>query len=152
MHAIRSLLCLTATLCFVSGCRSGPEHSSTEALVHDAVALIQEKGEAAFDDFHTPGSRWLHDATYVFVADLDGTVLVNPSNPVMEGQMRLDMQDGNGKYVMREMLELARTQGSGWIDYSWQKPGAEGFHPKSSFVTRTRLRDRELVVGSGVYR
>ena len=152
MPAIRSLPCLTATLFLASACQSGPEHSSTEVLVQDAVALIGEQGGAAFDEFRTAGSRWFQDETYVFVGDFAGTILVNPSNRSMEGQMRIDMQDGDGKYVMREMLELVSTQGSGWIDYRWPKPGVEGFHPKSSFVMRCQLGDRQLVVGSGIYR
>src|SRR5512134_3442618 len=49
------------------------------------------------------------------------------------------------------MIELLRTQPSGWISYMWPKPGENVPTQKDAFVHRAKLGDKMLVVGCGVY-
>lgn len=40
----------------------------------------------------------------------------------------------NGKYMTREMVELAKNKGSGWVDYLFKNPDTSEIAPKSSYV------------------
>ena len=63
----------------------------------------------------------------------DGTVLLNPEYPEMENNSGLDIQEFNGRYVFRDAIALAKSQGEGFYDY-------ESYEP-----TRQPIRARQLV-------
>jgi cytochrome c len=73
------------------------------ALVDSAAALIETKGKNAFPEFKKKDSKWYTGKTYVFVDDYNGTVLVNPPSPEIEGKNLLDMKDAKGKTLVRSL-------------------------------------------------
>ena len=119
--------------------------------VKNAAGEIETRGRAAFPLFHDPTGPYLVKDAYIFVIDSDGVELVNAAFPNVEGTNVLDRRDTRGKYLNRAMLDVARTQGSGWVDYMWPKPGESVSTEKSTFVSEARLGDRTVVVGCGVY-
>ena len=119
--------------------------------VRNAVGEIETRGRAAFPLFHDPTGPYLVKDAYIFVIDGDGVELVNAAFPNIEGTNVLERRDTHGKYLNREMLELAQTRGSGWVDYMWPKPGESVSTEKSAFVSKAKLADRTIVVGCGVY-
>ena len=125
------------------------------AFVVDAVAAavkqIEAHGEAAFPLLRDPAGPFLAKDAYVFVDDMNGVEVVNPAFPSLEGQDLLNVKDTRGVYIVREMQELARTRGSGWIDYMWPRPGDRVSTQKSAFVSRARRGEQSWVVGCGVY-
>ncbi len=72
------------------------------ALVDKATALIESKGKDAFPEFNKKDSEWYKGETYIFVDDMNGTVLMLPTKPELEGKNLTDMKDANGKLWMRE--------------------------------------------------
>lgn len=127
------------------------ERSFVVDLVKDAAGRIGKDGAAAFPLFHDPKGPFIAKDAYIFVIDPGGVELVNPAFPNLEGRAILDLKDAQGKPLVREMLEVARTAGSGWVDYMWPKPGESVPTRKSAFVTKARSGDRWLLVGCGVY-
>jgi signal transduction histidine kinase len=119
--------------------------------VKTAVEEIEKHGEAAFPSFRDPTSPFLVKDAYIFVIDMNGVELVNPNFPALEGRYVLDLVDTDGNYKHREMLDVVRTQGSGWVDYMWPKPGESVPTQKSAYVCGVNVRDRALLVGCGVY-
>jgi len=85
------------------------------------------------------------------VIDLDGVELVNPAFRNLEGRNLRDMTDTQGKHLVRDMIEVARTQGSGWVDYMWPRPGDSISTMKSAYVSRAKLVDTPVLVACGVY-
>ena len=83
--------------------------------------------------------------------DPDGVELVNPAFPDLEGRRILDLKDAKGKLLVRDMFDLAREYGSGWVDYMWPKPGEHIPTLKSAFVAHANYNDHWLLVGCGVY-
>ena len=116
-----------------------------------AVSEMERRGRAAFADIYDPTGPYLAKDAYIWVNDLDGMELVNPAFRSLEGRSLLEMQDANGKYVYREMIQLIRTRGDGWVDYVWPKPGDSVPSQKSAYVHGARLGDQVVVVGCGVY-
>jgi signal transduction histidine kinase len=120
-------------------------------LVTNAVGLIEKNGKASFDAFHDPKGLYMAKDAYIFVITMDGLELVNPGFRNLEGRSVLDLKDTEGKMLVREMLKVVKEQGSGWVDYMWPKPGDSVSTLKSTYVTKARMGDQWVMVGSGVY-
>jgi signal transduction histidine kinase len=119
--------------------------------VRDAVAQIEKNGRAAFPLFHDPTGPFLVKNAYIFVIESNGVDLVNPGFPNLEGRSILDVKDTQGKQPIREMLKVAQTTGSGWVDYMWPKPGESVSTQKSAYVSKAKMGDEWVLVGCGVY-
>jgi signal transduction histidine kinase len=127
------------------------ERSFVIDQVKDAVGQIEQNGEAAFQLFHDRTGPFIAKDAYIFVIDEFGIDLVNPAFPNLEGRNILDVKDTQGKYLIQEMLKIAQTTGSGWVDYMWPKPGESVSTRKSAYVRRAQLGEMWVVVGCGVY-
>jgi signal transduction histidine kinase/quercetin dioxygenase-like cupin family protein len=124
------------------------------ALVKDAAALILLRGETAFEDFRVTGSRWREGETYIFILDPAGNMLVH-ADPEMEGRNQLDLEDINGKPIIRGLLATVMTspdKPEGWYHYQWPVPGGILPRWKSSFVQLVKAPSgKNYIVGSGMY-
>ena len=123
-------------------------------LVKDAVELVREKGEAAFEDFRVPGSRWQKGETYIFVLDPEGEMLVH-ADAAMEGRNQLGLKDINGKPIVRGLIQavtISPQKQNGWYHYQWPVPGGLLPRWKSSYVQLVKAPSgKNYVVGSGMY-
>lgn len=119
--------------------------------VTDAVGQIEKSGEAAFALFRDPTGPFMVKDAYVFVLDMHGVALVHPAFPNLEGHDLLEVKDTQGKYLVREILEVAQTKGSGWVDYMWPKPGESISTQKSTWVSKAKIGKQSVVVACGVY-
>jgi signal transduction histidine kinase len=132
------------------------EHAETRelvALVEEAAELVRTRGEAAFAEFRTPGSRWLQGETYIFVLDPEGFMLVHP-DPALEGRNDLALEDVSGKPIVRGLIAAAGLPDKphGWYHYQWPVP--DGILPrwKSSYVWLVQAPSgKPYIVGSGMY-
>jgi signal transduction histidine kinase len=120
-------------------------------LVARAVAELERRGRAGFPALYDPKGQFLVKDAYVFVDTLDGVELVNPAFPNLKGRKLLDLTDADGRYLVREMLDLLRTRGQGWVDYLWPRPGESVSTRKSAYVRRAMLDGTPVLVGCGVY-
>ncbi|TDX31554.1 methyl-accepting chemotaxis sensory transducer with Cache sensor [Modicisalibacter xianhensis] len=85
---------------------------------------------------------------YVFVYDYDGTNLVLPHQPQLEGTAMLDKQDPNGKYLVRDMIQIAKN-GGGFYQYGWPHPSTNQVEPKFSYAAG--IEKWGWLLGAGVY-
>lgn len=120
-------------------------------MVDDAVALIEQTGESAFSLFRDSTSPYVAKDAYIFVLDMNGVALVHPAFPNLERTDLRDVRDTQGKYVVQEMLDLLRTQESGWVEYMWPKPGESISTQKSTYARRAQRGERPYLVACGVY-
>ena len=125
------------------------------ALVHDAAALIEQRGTQAFNTLAIKGSRWLDEERYLFVYDDQGTVLFHPIEPDLQGQNLAHLEDMQGRPIVARLLEIGRRpdpDASGWMFYLWEGPWHAKPQWKASFVRKAISPDgRVLLVGSGLY-
>ena len=119
--------------------------------VKDAIGQIEKTGEAALRLFHDPTGPFIAKDAYIFVYDTNGVNLALPAFPNLEGRNLLDLKDTQGKQLIREMLKVVQTSGSGWVDYMWPKPGESVSTLKSAYVSKAKLGDQWVLVGCGVY-
>ena len=79
--------------------------------------------------------RYHQERGYFFATRLDGVELLFTDRPQLEGKNLIDMKDSQGKFVIREMIQLAKTKGEGFIEYTWTKPHTAGNnHLKISYI------------------
>lgn len=119
--------------------------------VKDAVVQIEKLGKTAFPLFYDPQGPFLAKDEYIFVYDMNGVNLVLPTFPNLEGRSLIDYKDTQGKQLIRAAIDLVEAQGSGWVDYMWPKPGESVSTQKSAYVTKAKMGDQWVLVGSGVY-
>jgi methyl-accepting chemotaxis protein len=86
---------------------------------------------------------------YFWINDLDARVVMHPIKPELNGKNAVGMKDPNGKAIFSEFARIARTQGAGFVDYMWPKPGHDEPIPKVSYVRL--FQPWGWVIGSGVY-
>jgi signal transduction histidine kinase len=120
------------------------------AMVKKAVALIKSDGkEKAFAAIADPGNATFHDRDlYVYIYDFNGVALAHGNNPKMVGKPLIGLKDNEGKLMIKEMVELAKTKGSGWVDFKWPNPVTKTVESKSGYVEKVD----DFFVGSGIYK
>lgn len=67
--------------------------------------------------------RFNNGRGYYFIDTLAGDVVLYPTIPESEGQNLLNLQDERGNYPLQQEIELVKSQGSGYIEAYWKKPG-----------------------------
>ena len=131
--------------------QNSPEGKKIVALVNEAVKLVEQKGKDAFPELRKD-KKWNNGDVYIFIDRFDGLVLLNPPSPEIEGKNLIDWQDAKGKKIVREFVQLAKSKGSGWVDYYWPKPGEQKPSKKMSYVKKAKLPSGEdIIVGAGMY-
>jgi cytochrome c len=119
--------------------------------VDKACALLQKEGLAAFPKFKGADSEFIFAGTYIWIHDLEGVMRVHPIVFKLEGKPILHLKDSRGKLFFYEMNEIAKNKGSGWVDYTWPRPGEKNSSPKISYVKLVKVGGEQLVVGCGTY-
>jgi signal transduction histidine kinase len=122
-----------------------------EAMVKKAAALVDKEGKAAFAAFRKPNSEWRFGHTYLFAYDTKLNVLLNAAFPNREGENMHGKTDANGKPMHDEFLKVAQTQGSGWVDYMFPKPGQTQPSQKWSYVKKITIDGTPGIIGAGFY-
>lgn len=119
-------------------------------LLDAASAQIRKQGlAAALSSFNDNRGAFVRDDLYVFAVNLQsGKFEAHGMNPKWTGTDASDLHDVEGKPLIREMLELARSKGEGTVDYVWRNPVTNAVEQKRSFVRR----ENGSMIGVGFYR
>ena len=120
-------------------------------LVEKAAALIDRKGKSAFSEFRKTGSEWFNGDTYLLSNDMKGMELFNAAFPKLEGTDVSGLKDPNGKLLVAEMIKVAQSKGSGWVDYMWPKPGQSQPSQKWTYIKAVTVDGTPALVGAGFY-
>ena len=153
MKRFRNRACVLA-VCLAAyapavGQADGAHGTADEALTDKATAYLESVGPAkAFPEFNDRHGRFVDRDLYVFVRSMDGNTVAHGSNHAMIGHTSLSLKDADGKPYNQEMIALAKTTGSGWVDYRWVNPVDRKIEQKSSFIERAG----DYVVGVGFYK
>ncbi|MGQ9695845.1 MAG: cache domain-containing protein [Thermodesulfobacteriota bacterium] len=120
-----------------------------EALVKKAISLIKSEGkEKAFAEINNPKGKFVDRDLYIFVYDLNGKCVAHGFNPKMIGKDLLEIKDADGRYFVKERIEIGKTKGKGWQDYKFTNPLSKKIELKSAYIEKID----DLIVGCGVYK
>lgn len=119
-------------------------------MVKKAVAMVKTQGrEKTFAAISDPANASFHDRDlYIYVYDFNGVVLAHGNNPQMVGKSRIELRDNEGKPMIKEMIAIAKNQGSGWVNFNWPNPVTKTVELKAGYIERVD----NFLIGSGAYK
>jgi signal transduction histidine kinase len=126
-----------------------PTDKDAIALVEKGVAYMKANGkEAMIQRMHAKDSEYAQGALYLTMRDEKGIILANPVNRTLIGKDLLDVPDTDGKLFRREILELAKTKGKGWVDYKFRNPATGKVEAKTSYIYKVG----DVTLEAGIYK
>jgi signal transduction histidine kinase len=120
-------------------------------LVDSAGQLLAREGKAGYDRLRDRSEEFIFMDAYIFLLNAEGTEIVNPAFPNLEGRNLINHKDAAGKLLVKEMLDSTRDGGSAWVEYYWARPGTADQVRKLAYVKRIRVNGEEMVIGAGMY-
>ena len=143
--------------CVLAWClASGVGVASEAPTKEEAVAMVkrvQEKflkdgPEATFKAVTDKTTREFHDRElYPFIYDLNGIHVATGGHTALIGKNMSALKDSDGKYFVRDMIEVAKGPGSGWVNYKFPNPLTGTVQQKSTYVERLG----DYLVGVGIW-
>lgn len=131
-----------------------------KAVVNQAVFVFDAvNGDTGFSDAEAGKQatikiiekmRWGKDGNgYFWIQDTNGNMVLHPINPGLNGKPLWEIKDPDGKRLFKEMDDIAKKDGGGFVDYKWPKPGSEAPVDKISYVKL--FKPWGWIIGAGVY-
>ena len=113
-----------------------------------------KEGELTLEEAQEGAKRAVNDlryetSEYFWINNYDLVMVMHPIDVTLNNTSIADKKDTDGKYLFREMVDIAKTKGEGFLQYHWHKPGNEKAILKLSFVKA--FGEWEWVIGSGIY-
>jgi len=150
----RSSSWLFASVMVTLGTNAFAAESATKdeavAMVKKAVAHIKANGtEKAYADFTAKDPKFIDRDIYIVVYGLDGKCLAHGANPKQVGKDLIDLTDVDGKYFIKERVQLVKSKPAGvWQDYKFTNPVTKKIEPKQLYCEKLA----ETAVCAGVYK
>ncbi len=141
------LICLFA----VAWGYAAEKGTSKEAkkMVEEAVAYMKANGkEKALQEFNKSGGKFVKGEMYVFAYDMNGVMMAHPVNPKLIGKNLLNEPDSKGKLFRKDIVELAKTKGSGLVDYTYLNPVTKKEESKTTYIQK----EGDLIICCGAYK
>jgi len=127
---------------------TGTEEEAKE-IVHKAAQFLKTNGkEKAFLEFSKTTGQFVKGDLYVFAIDMEGLTVAHGGNPGLVGKHMFELKDAEGKRFIRELVDVARKQGSGWVDYKWLNPVNGKVLAKSTYCVCVD----DISLGCGIYK
>jgi signal transduction histidine kinase len=132
----------------VSAFASGSQ-ADAKVLVEKAVTFLKSNGkEKALTEFSKSKGTFDKGDLYVFAYDMNATIVAHPKNAKLIGKNLLEVPDTDGKLFRKEIVEVAKNKGSGWVDYKYMNPETKKVENKTTYV----LRVEDTIVCCGAYK
>jgi signal transduction histidine kinase len=127
--------------------RAKPEEA--KAMLAKAIAHLKSAGkEKALADFMTKPGPFVDRDLYITVFDMTGKTLAHGANARLVGKDNINLQDANGKFHIKERLEIVKAKGKGQQEFAFLNPVSKQIEPKLMFFERVE----DMVVACGSYK
>jgi cytochrome c len=119
------------------------------SLLDRAVAYVKNAGaDTAFAAFNNPQGGFTYDDQYVFVIGIeDGKYRASGASPQLNGMDVRGLKDAAGYSLFEDMISVAKTKGSGTVQYVWRNPATNAVETKHSLIQRVG----DVLLGVGYY-
>ncbi|MBF0589709.1 MAG: methyl-accepting chemotaxis protein [Magnetococcales bacterium] len=126
---------------------------ATQSILKDFHAQ-ERRGELSREQAQLQASRVIghlryEGDNYFWINDMGPKMVMHPIKPNLNGKDLSSSRDPTGKPLFKEMVDVVRRDGQGFVDYMWAKPGHDKPVPKLSYVAG--FQPWGWVVGSGIY-
>lgn len=127
------------------------------AKCKEAVQLFKEKGnEAAIAKINDKDGGFAWKNAYLFVVDFQGKTIAHAVFPKHVGENLMGLKNKDGRLLIQEFIETAKTKGEGWHEYMWPKPEEMRKPEKERISSKKatyvlRVPGQELLAIAGVH-
>lgn len=119
------------------------------AMVDKGVAYLQKNGkDALIREVNNKNPEFVQANTYLTVRALDGTQLAHPTNPKLVGKNAVPLPDADGKLFRKEIIDRAKTEGKGWVDYRYNNPKTGQIEKKTTYF----MKEGDVILEAGIYK
>ena len=110
--------------------------AEARAMVDRVQTMFKREGPAAtFKAVSDQSAKEFHDRDlYPFIYDMTGRNVAHGARPALIGKDLIDLKDQDGRYLIRELIAMAKGPGHGWVDYKWPNSLTNRIEDKSSYV------------------
>jgi cytochrome c len=153
-ETMRALAFLLFAALLAAGAPAAATGYGTKAEAVAMVKRVQDEfkkdgAQATFKAVSNKSVKSFHDRDlYPFIYDLSGKCVAHGARPALIGKNLIDLKDQDGKYLIREMVAIAKGPRTGWVDYKWPNPLNNKIEDKSSYIERMG----DYFVGVGIYK
>jgi methyl-accepting chemotaxis protein len=110
-----------------------------------SVDEAQARAKSALKGIRYEGQEYF----WVHTQGSTPTMVMHPTKPALDGTSLVANKDPTGKAIFVDMNQVVASQGAGFVEYSWPRPGADLPVPKISYVAG--FAPWGWVIGSGIY-
>ena len=150
MYLPRRLLTLGLAATVIGRNARAAEQATPEeakALAERAAAHFKEVGaEKAIADFSDAAGGYVDRELFVVVYDPDRRVIGSYGVPALRGKDAATLKDVEGKEFGKEIIQVAKSPGAGWVEYRMTNPATKKVGLKRSWVIG--IGDYVLLVGA----
>jgi cytochrome c len=140
---------VTLTMGLVVSAFASSSQADAKALVEKAATFFKSNGkEKALAEFSKSKGTFDKGDLYVFAYDMTATIVAHPKNAKLIGKNLFEVPDTDGKLFRKEIVEVAKSKGSGWVDYKYMNPETKKVEHKTTYV----LRVEDAIVCCGAYK
>jgi cytochrome c len=116
--------------------------------VKEAIAFYRATGKAiALSEFSNNRGRFVQGEKYIYVLDMNGVMLAHGVNEKYLGKDFYRVQDSEGKWFIKGIVDIANIREYGWAEYKWIDPITRTEQPKTVYFERVD----NMIFCSGVY-
>lgn len=136
-------------LSFFTPVFAGGSADEATALIEKSIAFYKANGkEKALAEISNPSGQFVKGELYVFIWNLNGTVIAHGTNQKLIGKDVSGLKDADGKMFVKQGIELSKSKGSGWVDYRWSNPVSKKMERKSTYVKKVD----DMIFCCGIYK
>lgn len=147
LAAVAATAATSAPIAFAAEDRAKPDEA--RAMLAKAIAHVKAVGkDKALADFMVKPGPWVDRDLYITVYDMNGKTLAHGANPRMVGKDNLNLQDANGKFHVKERLDIVKAKGKGQQEFAFLNPMTKQIEPKLMFFEKVD----DIVVACGSYK
>lgn len=117
-------------------------------LIKSSIIYYKVNGlEKTIMELSNQEGQFRKGSIYVFVYDTEGTMVAHPDSELM-GKNLLNVPDAKGKKFRKEIIETAKKDGFGWVDYVYFNKTTNKMENKTTYFEKVG----DLVFCGGIYK
>jgi cytochrome c len=152
MRNLFKAILMAGAMGLVGATHAAEQHATANeavAMVQKVIAYMKANGkEKTIAEVNNLQGQFRDRDLYVTINDFSANTLAHGANVRMQGKNLIDLRDADGKYFMRERLEILKTKDKGWQDYKFVNPVTKQIEPKSMYFEKYK----DVIINCGIYK
>jgi hypothetical protein len=121
-----------------------------EAMVAKGLKFLKANGkDKTYVEIDKKDGQFVDRDLYLVIYGMDGLVRAHGANPKMIGKNLMEIKDIDGKFFIRERIDMARKKVPFWQEYKFTNPTNGKIEPKAMYCVP--VPEDEMVLCGGVY-